>query len=379
MTQPRLTTGLVVAVVSVAVITGAIFGLREAVPVLSTGVVYLLGVLLVSGYWGLGLGLVTAVMSAAAFNFFHIHPTGEFSIADGENWVALGVLFVAAVVTGTLAEAARRRAEEAEQRRREADLSAEMARLLLSGASTEDSLGAVGQRIAKAYDLPSVSLELAWTSGDDRRRALPLLADGQRAGTLLVPSDTDDGVLEALQDRVIPSLEALIGAARKREELETQVVETKALRRSNVVKTTLLRSVSHDLRTPLTAITTAASGLGSDTLSPDERRELSAVISEESERLSRLVENLLDLSRLQSGAAEPRADWCSIDEVVAAAIDSLPASPGGFDVESGRRPPDDPCRLVAARARPGQRAGQRRAAWRRPSPWRSARAPRARC
>ena len=154
------TAGLVVAVLSVAAITGAIFGLREAVPVLSTGVVYLLGVLLVSGYWGLGLGIATAFLSAAAFNFFHIPPTGEFTIADGENWVALGVFFVAAVVTGTLAEAARRRAEEAEQGRREADLAAEMARLLLSGASTEESLSAVGQRIAKAYDLPSVTLEL---------------------------------------------------------------------------------------------------------------------------------------------------------------------------------------------------------------------------
>ena len=151
MQQPRLTTGLVVAVLSVAAITGAIFGLREAVPVLSTGVVYLLGVLLVSGYWGLGLGIATAFLSAAAFNFFHIPPTGKFTIADGENWVALGVFFVAAVVTGTLAEAARRRAEEAEQGRREADLAAEMARLLLSGASTEDV--AVGGRAADRQGL----------------------------------------------------------------------------------------------------------------------------------------------------------------------------------------------------------------------------------
>ena len=274
MKQPRLTTGLVAAVVSVAAITGAIFGLREAVPVLSTGVVYLLGVLLVSGLLGPGLGIVTAFLSAAAFNFFHIPPTGEFTISDGENWVALGVFFVAAVVTGTLAEAARRRAEEADQRRREADLSAEMARLLLSGASTRSRSGRWDSGSRRPTTCPRSRSSSRGPSGDDRRRALPLLADGQRAGTLLVPTDTDDHVFEALQDRVVPSLEALIGAARKREELETQVVETKALRRSNVVKTTLLRSVSHDLRTPLTAITTAASGLGSDTLSPEERREL---------------------------------------------------------------------------------------------------------
>ena len=177
MEQPRLTTGLAVAVLSVAAITGAIFGLREAVPVLSTGVVYLLGVLLVSGYWGLGLGIATAFLSAAAFNFFHIPPTGEFTIADGENWVALAVFFVAAVVTGTLAEVARRRAEEAEQGRREADLAAEMARLLLSGASTRGLAVGGGaadrQGLRPALGHPRAHLE-------QRRRSPPRAAPARR-------------------------------------------------------------------------------------------------------------------------------------------------------------------------------------------------------
>ena len=84
-----------------AVLTGLIFGLREIVPVLSTGVVYLLAVLLVSSYWGLWMGLATAVVSALAFNFFHIPPTGRFTIAESENWVALVVFLVAATVTST--------------------------------------------------------------------------------------------------------------------------------------------------------------------------------------------------------------------------------------------------------------------------------------
>ena len=88
---------------------------------------------------------------------------------------------------------------------------------------------------------------------------------------MLVPRDVDPAVLEALQDRVVPALETLVVAARKRDELEAQVIETKALRRSNVVKTAVLRSVSHDLRSPLTAITTAAGGLTSDTLSTRRR------------------------------------------------------------------------------------------------------------
>jgi two-component system, OmpR family, sensor histidine kinase KdpD len=157
--------------------------------------------------------------------------------------------------------------------------------------------------------------------------------DGSRIGTMPVPRDRDDAVLEALHDRVVPALETLVAAARKRDELETQVIETKALRRSNVVKTAVLRSVSHDLRSPLTAITAAAEGIGSDTLSPESRRELASVIALESARLSRLVDNLLDLSRLQAGGVQPRADWLSVDELVRAAVDGVTPPPGGIDVQ----------------------------------------------
>ncbi len=326
-------TGLAALVVSVAAITALVFGLRELVPVVSTGVVYLLAVLLVSSRWGLWMGLATAVASALAWNYFHIPPTGRFTIAEGENWLALGVFLVVAVVTSSLAQAARLRTAEAESRRREADLSAEMARLLLGGLNLEESLALVGHRIAQVLELGSVSVELAWVDGDRRRVALPLIVEGGRIGTVLVSRDTDEPTLEALQGRVLPALETLVSAAQRRDELEAQVIETKALRRSNVIKTAVLRSVSHDLRSPLTAITTAAVGLGSSSLSDEGRRELEAVIATESARLARLVDNLLDLSRLQSGAVQPRRDWCDLEEVVAAAVEAVAESPEEFDVK----------------------------------------------
>jgi len=181
------------------------------------------------------------------------------------------VFFIAAVAISALADSARARAEEAETRRREADLTAEMARLLLGGADLDESLRSAARQVATTFDLPSVAIELSWADSDQRHRALPLLVAGSRVGTFMVPRDIDPAVLEALQDRVLPALETLVAAARKRDELETQVIETKALRRSNVVKTAVLRSVSHDLRSPLTAITTAAAGLGSNTLSAEAR------------------------------------------------------------------------------------------------------------
>jgi two-component system sensor histidine kinase KdpD len=132
-------------------------------------------------------------------------------------------------------------------------------------------------------------------------------------------------VADEIERRIAPSLSALVSAALRRERLEAQLVETKALRRSDVMKTALLRAVSHDLRSPLTAIRTAAAGVGSTTVSDEERAEMAAVIAGESDRLSRLIENLLDLSRLEAGTLEPRRDWYSLEEVVESAAEGIRA------------------------------------------------------
>jgi two-component system, OmpR family, sensor histidine kinase KdpD len=324
--------GALVALLSVAAITGLVYALREVMPAASSGVLYMLAVLLVSSQWGLWLGLATSVVGALAFNFSHIPPTHRLAVADPEHVVALGAFLVAAVVASTLADRARARASEAEQRRREADLTAEMARLLLGSATTSESLAAVGRRIADAYGLSLVEVDLDWRGSDDRRRALPLVVNGERAGTMLIPRDASEEVREALLGRIVPALEALVGATRSRDTLESQVIETKALRRSDVMKTTLLRSVSHDLRSPITAIKAAAEGLSGGGISDEGRAELISVVSDEITRLERLVANLLDLSRLQSGAAQPRSDWISVDESVRAALAVVAEPAGGLDV-----------------------------------------------
>jgi two-component system sensor histidine kinase KdpD len=224
-------TGLLVAAVSVAAITAVIFPLRHVVPAVSTGVLYLLGVLLVSTYWGLALGLVTSLASAAAFNFFHIPPTGHFSIAHTENWVALGVYFVAAVVTSTLATAARARAVEADSRRREADLAAELARVVLGAPELDRALPEAAARIGDTVGADGVRLELGWVDGTDDEQAIPLVDDGRRVGTLLVPRDAPAQLRDRLERRVVPPLTALLTAAVRRTLLEEEAVEAKAFRR----------------------------------------------------------------------------------------------------------------------------------------------------
>src|SRR3954447_15753834 len=154
---PSVLLGLAVASVSVAAITGLIFALREVSPVESNGVAYLLAVLLVSTLFGLRFGVFTALLSAAAFNYFHLPPTGRFTIADSRHWVALAIFLVAAVVASAVAELARSRAVEAEQRRREADLAAALARILLGGAGVEATLGSAAARLADALGLTEAS------------------------------------------------------------------------------------------------------------------------------------------------------------------------------------------------------------------------------
>src|SRR6202012_2009237 len=103
----------------------------------SLSVVYLPAVLLIATYWGIWLGLFTSLLSAASFNFFHIPPTGKFTIVDGRNWVALAAGAILALVASALAEIARSRAHDAERRRAEAYLAAAVAQELLCGEATQ--------------------------------------------------------------------------------------------------------------------------------------------------------------------------------------------------------------------------------------------------
>jgi len=227
-----------VSVAAVAVVTGAVFGLREVAPVLSLGVLYIFAVLPVAVSYGLVYAIAVSVASMLAFNFFFLPPLHTLALTDSENWVALAVYLVTAVVVSELAAVARRR-----------------------------SLAAV---------------------------------------------------------------------------------EAEALRRSDSVKTAVLHAVSHDLRSPLTAIRAAGEGLESGSLRLDDRdrAELLETIRIETARLERLVSNLLDLSRLEAGAALPEPELWPIDELVSRALEALGADAARVSVVSADDVP--PARVDAA-------------------------------
>ncbi|MFI4993761.1 MAG: ATP-binding protein [Solirubrobacterales bacterium] len=334
--EPSRRTGAIVAVGAVALCTLIVYPLKHVAPVVSLSVVYLPAVLVVSVTWGAWLGVASAVISAAAFNFFHLPPVGQFTIRDSSNWVALVAFLLVAVLASSVAEVTRARARDANARRREADLAAEMARLLLRGDNLAEALPTAAARLAQALELSSAAIEMDALEGDERSIAFPLREGSSRLGTLLVGADTSEASLRRLQERVVPALESLLSAALEREGLLGGVVETAALRRADTVKTALLRAVSHDLRSPLTAISAAGEAVGSPSLSPQERAEMAAVIGEETRRLSRLVDNLLDLSRLEAGAAEPRREWMSVEEVIGSAVEELAGGAEDFALSIDR-------------------------------------------
>jgi two-component system, OmpR family, sensor histidine kinase KdpD len=319
-TPERLVAGLTATAVAVAAATAAIYPLKQVAPAVSLSVVYLPAILFVSAYWGLVLGLLSSLASAAAFNFFHLPPVGRFTIADSRNWVALIAFTTVAVVASAMAEVARNRALEADRRRREADLAAALAKALLAGAETREALGVTARRIAEALAIPSAAIELGVAGADERRLAFALRdAGGSQVATLLVPRRLSDDTVERLRTQVVSALGALVAIALRRDAMQAEAVQTEALRRSDDVKTALLRAVSHDLRTPLTAIVAAGHALGTDSLTGEDRSELSEAVVEEGTRLAALVEKLLDLSKLQAGKAEPRRDWVSLEDVLLSA------------------------------------------------------------
>ncbi len=326
--KPSWPLGLLTASAGVAAATLAIYPLSTIAPTVSLSVVYLPVVLLVSTVWGLSLGLLSSLLSAAAFNFFHLPPVGEFTISDPRNWVALAAFTTVAAVASWMSELARTRTLEAERRRAEADLVAMLARELLAGADTRRALGTTAHRLALALGLSSAAIELRPLDGDERRRAIALLdADEHQVATLLVPRTLPAELDQRLRVQIAPPLAAMVAIALRRDAIQSEAVETAALRRSNDVKTALLRAVSHDLRSPLTTIVAAGAALASASLAAEDREELSSAVVTEGQRLAALVDKLLDLSKLQGGGAAPRREWVSIEEVVLAARASL--GPGG--------------------------------------------------
>ncbi len=310
--------------VCLLIVTAAIYLFREAVPVLSLGALYLFAVLPVAVLCGRAWAVGVAVVSMLAFNFFFLPPAHTLRLEERTNWLALAVYLVTGIVVSELATRARTRAAEAEQREREEALLAELSIALLQGERLESGREAVARALGRILGVTDVRLEL----GEEREagpssQELELRAGNRLVGRIVVPEGEQPDA--SVRARFFPALASLLAVAADREALQREALEAERLRLSDSVKTAILRSVGHDLRSPLTAIRVAGESLASPALelTEEDRQHLLDTIREESLRLDRLVANLLDLSRLETGAVTSRKELVAIDELVGQALAQL--------------------------------------------------------
>jgi two-component system, OmpR family, sensor histidine kinase KdpD len=344
--RAELLVGVLASAGLVAIVSAAISGLEPYMPVLSLGVLYVFAVLAVAVLWGIELGIVVSIASMLAFNWFFLPPTHTFQLRDGANWAVLAVYLVTAVVVSALAARARRRSNDAEQRRREAQALAEVASDLLRGTELDAELDRLTELVCGVLGLDAARLELGQPEPLPGERALLLEVSRRSVAALLVDDSVE--VDPAVAARFLPAVAALLAVVVDRKELESEALEAEALRRSDALKTALLRAVSHDLRSPLTAILAGAGALANAELDLDDadRDALVDAIGVEARRLDRVVRDLLDISRLESGAAEPHLELWAVDELVGRALESLPVGSERVIVELD--PDAPPVRVDAA-------------------------------
>ncbi len=313
-------------VADLVVVTVAIGVLKSFVPVLSLGVLYVFAVLPVAVVFGLTYAGAVSVASMLAFNWFFLPPVHTFTLSDSRNWFALAVYLVTAIVVSELAARARRRAVDAEQREVETALLADVATSLLQGGDVAGQLGPIGDRVAAVLRARSAAIVLGEGVDPSPGTApIELVAGSRRVGTLELVEGSEPN-LQA-RKRLLPALASLLAVAVDRERLANEAFDAEALRRSDTVKTAVLRAVSHDLRSPLTAIRAASDGLEDETLtlSDDDRRELRDTIGVEVRRLERVVDNLLALSKLQAGAVATAPEVWTVEDLIYGSLDEVSA------------------------------------------------------
>jgi two-component system sensor histidine kinase KdpD len=318
----------VVAVVALA--TGAVALLQGTTPADRLEVIYLLAVLAVAVRRGERAALVCALLSGLVVNYFFLTPRHQLAIAHSQDLVELIVLLIVAVVVGRLAATARQRAAEAEirahqaaSREREATLVAGVASAILAGQTLAAQLESIGQQVARATGAARARVTIEPAPVPAAGERVLALRASTRGAWLYVTDDT--GWSPADLDRLSEPLGRLLDVAVERARLAEVAAEAEAARRADAARTAILHALSHDLRSPLTAITTAGSALRAPALSETDRTELLDVIELEGARLAQLMGDLLDLSKIQAGAVAPQADWCDLGDIVASAVAGLHA------------------------------------------------------
>ena len=295
------------------------------------------GVALIGGLWP---ALTVAVLGSLLLNYYLTPPVHTWTIADPENALALVVFVLVAVGVASVVDVAARRTVQAAHSRAESETLSVLAGSVLRGQNT---VVAVLERLRETFAMSSATL---LERADEHSPWQQVAASG--AAPCATPEEADVEVMVsptlalAMRGRVLPAddrrvLEAFAAQAAvvlDRERLRQQASEARQLEQGNTIRTALLAAVSHDLRTPLASIRAAVGSLRQTDVkwSAEDEAELLATVDIATTRLERLIDNLLDLSRLQAGAVRPLTRPVSLDEIVPRAVEGVPPERIRIDV-----------------------------------------------
>jgi two-component system sensor histidine kinase KdpD len=328
--------------------------------------IYLLGIMIVASRFGLGASVLAACLGVAALDFIFIPPYFTFAVQDFRHSVTFVVMFSVAIVISGLTQRAKNQASAARRRERRTAALYELSRELVAARGRQNVIEAAALQLEKVFDCkvlvfspnpggPLCRVHASAGLGEENERDgsiagwvwtnrqeaglgtttlpsatalyVPLMASGGIVGVLALCPEHPDRFRSIDERRQVDTFATQLALAMERAALAEETERAHREVEQEQLRNSLLSSVSHDLRTPLAVITGAASTLleSSAVLDAYTRRELAQTIHEEADRLNRLIRNLLDMTRLDSGAIRVKREWLPLEEIVGAALHRLDA------------------------------------------------------
>jgi two-component system sensor histidine kinase KdpD len=346
-TRRRKVAGYVLAAALLPVLTLILASLRGELNLTSDVLMYLIAVVVVALVGGFAPAVLAAIVGSLLLNYYFTPPIHQWTIAETNNALAIGVFVAVAILVSSVVDIAARRSRQAARANAESELLTTTAGSVLRG---QRGLSALLDRIREAFGMDSVTLlECTSPSGDppadasaERIRGTPgnwhvVASRGEPAVTWPGEADVEvpvgNSLLLALRGRPLPASDRrVLGAfasyaavALDQQRLAAEAQAAKPIAAADRMRTALLAAVSHDLRTPLASAKAAVTSLRSPDVNWDaeDHDELLATADESLDRLSHLVDNLLDMSRLQAGALSLFPRPAGLEEIVSRALDNL--------------------------------------------------------
>ena len=349
---------LLSSLAAVVAVTVALRALPDVSPT-TAALALLLVVLGAATLARLRTAIVVSLIAMLTLNFFFLPPVGTFTIVDPQNWIALIAFLAVSLVASHLSAVARDRTREAVTRRDEVARLFDVSRdvlLITEGEAANSSLAAF---IARRFDLDYVAIcvpqgatWIVFESGSLGAHGLSpadlshAISDAHHTVTLagrdvrVVPLSLGTKQIglvatagRSIEAGTLDALAGLVAIASERAQFLDQRKNAELARQREELKSALLASLAHDLRTPLTAIRVAADNLRSSWPDEQERREQSELIVTEVDRLTRLFQNILEMARIDAGAVAPDARWVAPSEIVDAARNRVEPALRGRAIE----------------------------------------------